>query len=173
MVNPGMTQSIILMHKIAVILFKTIRFIISSNATYKIFHLLYTSIQFPQRPTDTPIYTAGKTETEKDNAKLQWHAWRMEHANIKTMSHLLTNLFLNCIEDTYKDHIMSSMVGHPNKTVIEIFEYFMKYGKVTSVNIENNRVDMKKMGFNNPTDIFIKQINDTSECSKYTDPQIS
>ena len=79
-----------------------------------------TGIQNIQAP-DTPIYTPGMSENERDNAKLEWHAWRMDHEKISTMNNLLTKMFLNCIEDTYKGPIMSTMVGQPNKTFVVIF----------------------------------------------------
>ena len=84
------------------------------------------------------------TDTEKVTAKLQWHAWRMEYGNIATMNRLLTGMFLECIDNTYKDPILSNMIGQPNKTFIEIFEYYIqKYGKVTPLDVGNNQTKMK------------------------------
>ena len=68
----------------------------------------------------------------------------MEYGNIVTMNRLLTDMFLECIDPTYKDPILSNMIGKPNKSFVEIFEYYIqKYGKVTPLDVEDNRTKMK------------------------------
>ena len=67
----------------------------------------------------------------------------MEYGYIATMNRLLTDMFLECIDNMYKDPILRNMIGQPNKTFVEIFEYYIqKYEKVTLLNVEDNRTKM-------------------------------
>ena len=162
-----MTQSIVSMCKVLIIIFKSPGTPCRSHGTSDIFNLFNPPIPLPEHPPDTPIYTTGMSENERDNAKLEWHAWRMEHANIHTMNNLLTDMFLNCI-DTYKGLIMSTMVGQPKNTFVVIFKYFVKkYGQATPIDIENNCAKLKTpWDVSIPTDVFIKKIQDAAKFSK-------
>ena len=83
------------------------------------------------------------------------------------MNSLLTDMFLECIDPTYKDPILSNMIGLLNKTFVQIFKYYnQKYGKVKPIDVEDSRTKMKTpWDATLPPDILNKQINDVAKFS--------
>ena len=93
---------------------------------------IYTGValNLPGPTPDAPAFTAAMNPGEREIARFEWQANRMENENIKNMNEASIQLFLQKIGENYKKQLESSFIARIDRTFQEIFSSFLKkYGK--------------------------------------------
>ena len=80
----------------------------------------------------------------RDRVKLEWQANIIENNNIDNMNEALILLFLTAIQPAFRKHLDHDLVGRTASNFWTIFDSFLtKYGKVTPIDLENNKDRMR------------------------------
>ena len=127
-------------------------------------------LTLPGPTPDAPIFNDGMNPGEREVARLEWQAHRMENENIKNMNEALLQLFLATIGENYRKHLESSFIGRVNRTFQEIFASFLaKYGKFGPLDLQANRERMTEpWDASTPIEALFAQINDSAEFALFT-----